>query len=146
MTQNLHDSSMALIEEIDSKGGMLECIEEGWVQSQIMDSAYKFQKEVENKERIIVGVNEYLEDEAGESEEITKINEEAIEEQIKKLSTLRKERGDVSKYIEKIEEIASTDENLMPHIIEAVSNKVTIGEVCNSLRKIWGEYRSKDIL
>ena len=48
MTQNLHDSSMALIEEIDSKGGMLECIEEGWVQSQIMDSAYKFQKEVEN--------------------------------------------------------------------------------------------------
>ena len=146
MTQNLHDSSMALIEEIDSKGGMLECIEEGWVQSQIMDSAYKFQKEVENKERIIVGVNDYLEDEEGQSEEITKINEEAIEEQIKKLSTLRKERGDVSKYIEKIEEIASTDENLMPHIIEAVRNKVTIGEVCNSLRKIWGEYRPKDIL
>ncbi len=146
MTQNLHDSSMALIEEIDSKGGMLECIEEGWVQSQIMDSAYKFQKEVENKERIIVGVNDYLEDEEGESEEITKINEEAIEEQIKKLSTLRKERGDVSKYIEKIEKIASTDENLMPHIIEAVRNKVTIGEVCNSLRKIWGEYRPKDIL
>ena len=146
MTQNLHDSSMALIEEIDSKGGMLECIEEGWVQSQIMDSAYKFQKEVENKERIIVGVNEYLEDEEGESEEITKINEEAIEEQIKKLSTLRKERGEVSKYIEKIEKIASTDENLMPHIIEAVRNKVTIGEVCNSLRKIWGEYRPKDIL
>jgi len=146
MTQNLHDSSMALIEEIDSKGGMLECIEEGWVQSQIMDSAYKFQKEVENKERIIVGVNDYLEDEEGESEEITKINEEAIEEQIKKLSTLRKERGEVSKYIEKIEKIASTDENLMPHIIEAVRNKVTIGEVCNSLRKIWGEYRPKDIL
>ena len=146
MTQNLHDSSMALIEEIDSKGGMLECIEEGWVQSLIMDSAYKFQKEVENKERIIVGVNDYLEDEEGQSEEITKINEEAIEEQIKKLSTLRKERGDVSKYIEKIEEIASTDENLMPHIIEAVRNKVTIGEVCNSLRKIWGEYRPKDIL
>ena len=146
MTQNLHDSSMALIEEIDSKGGMLECIEEGWVQSQIMDSAYKFQKEVENKERIIVGVNDYLEDEEGESEEITKINEEAIEVQIKKLSTLRKERGEVSKYIEKIEEMASTDENLMPHIIEAVRNKVTIGEVCNSLRKIWGEYRPKDIL
>ena len=58
---------------------------------------------VENKERIIVGVNDYLEDEEGQSEEITKINEEAIEEQIKKLSTLRKERGEVSKYIEKIE-------------------------------------------
>ena len=146
MTQELYDSSMALISEIDDKGGMLECIEEGWVQSQIMDSAYKFQKEIENKDRIIVGVNDYLEDEEGESEEITKINEGAIKEQIKKLSTLRKERGDVAKYIEKIEEIASSDENLMPHIIEAVKNKVTIGEVCNSLRKVWGEYRPKDIL
>ena len=86
------------------------------------------------------------EDEEGESEEITKINEEAIKEQIKKLSTLRKKRGDVAKYIEKIEEIASTDENLMPHIIEAVKHKVTIGEVCNSLRKVWGEYRPNDIL
>jgi len=146
MTQELYDNSMALIEEIDSKGGMLECIEEGWVQSQIMDSAYKFQKEVEGNERIIVGVNDYLEDEEGKNEEITKINEEAIKEQIKKLSTLRKERGDVSKYIEKIEEKASTDENLMPYIIEAVKHKVTIGEVCNSLRKVWGEYRPKEIL
>ncbi|MBE27678.1 MAG: methylmalonyl-CoA mutase [Euryarchaeota archaeon] len=146
MTQELYDSSMALITEIDDKGGMLECIEEGWVQSQIMDSAYRFQKEVEGKERIIVGVNEYLEDDEGESEEITKIDEEAIKEQISKLSVLRKERGEVSKYIQKIEEIASTDENLMPYIIEAVSNKVTIGEVCNSLRKVWGEYRPKEIL
>ena len=146
MTQELYDNSMALIKEIDDKGGMLECIEEGWVQSQIMDSAYKFQREVEAKERIIVGVNEYLEDDEGESEEITKIDEKAIEEQIKKLSNLRKKRGDVSKYIQKIEQIASTDENLMPHIIEAVSNKVTIGEVCNSLRKVWGEYRPKEIL
>ena len=146
MTQELYDNSMAIIKEIDDKGGMLECIEEGWVQSQIMDSAYKFQREVEGKERIIVGVNEYLEDDEGESEEITKIDEKAIEEQIKKLSNLRKKRGDVSKYIQKIEQIASTDENLMPHIIEAVSNKVTIGEVCNSLRKVWGEYRPKEIL
>ena len=146
MTQELYDNSMAIIKEIDDKGGMLECIEEGWVQSQIMDSAYKFQREVEGKERIIVGVNEYLEDDEGESEEITKIDEKAIEEQIKKLSNLRKKRGDVSKYIQKIEQIASTDENLMPHIIKAVSNKVTIGEVCNSLRKVWGEYRPKEIL
>ena len=146
MTQELYDSSMALITEIDDKGGMLECIEEGWVQTQIMDSAYKFQKEVEGKERIIVGVNDYLEDEEGKSEEITKIDEDAIQEQISKLSTLRKKRSDISKYIAKIEEIASTDENLMPHIIEAVKHKVTIGEVCNSLRKVWGEYRPKDIL
>ena len=146
MTQELCDKTDSLIEEIDTKGGMLNCIEEGWVQSQIMDSAYKFQKEVEAKERIIVGVNEYLEDKEGESEDITKINEEAIQEQINKLSVLRETRGNVSDYIDIIEQKAMTKENLMPHLIKAVSEKVTIGEICNSLRKVWGEYRPKDIL
>ncbi len=146
ITQELCDKTDSLIEEIDTKGGMLNCIEEGWVQSQIMDSAYKFQKEVEGKERIIVGVNDYLEDKEGESEDITKINEEAIQEQINKLSVLRETRGNVSDYIDIIEQKAMTKENLMPHLIKAVSEKVTIGEICNSLRKVWGEYRPKDIL
>ena len=146
MTNELCDGTMALIEEIDSKGGMLQCIEEGWVQSQIMDSAYKFQREVEDKKRTIVGVNDYLEDQEEQKEEITKIDEEAIKEQIEKLATLREKRGDISHHLEIIEEKAATDENLMPFIIKAVSEKVTIGEVCNSLRKVWGEYRPKDIL
>ena len=146
MTQELCDKTDSLIKEIDTKGGMLNCIEEGWVQSQIMDSAYKFQKEVEGKERIIVGVNDYLEDKEGESEDITKINEEAIQEQINKLSVLRETRGNISDYLDIIEQKAMTKENLMPHIIKAVSEKVTIGEICNSLRKVWGEYRPKDIL
>ena len=146
MTNELCDGTMALIEEIDSKGGMLQCIEEGWVQSQIMDSAYKFQREVEDKKRTIVGVNDYLEDQEEQKEEITKIDEEAIKEQIEKLTALRKKRGDISHHLEIIEQKAATDENLMPFIIKAVSEKVTIGEVCNSLRKVWGEYRPKDIL
>ncbi len=146
MTQELCDKTDSLIEEIDTNGGILNCFEEGWVQSQIMDSAYKFQKEVEGKERIIVGVNDYLEDKEGESEDITKINEEAIQEQINKLSVLRETRGNVSDYIDIIEQKAMTKENLMPHLIKAVSEKVTIGEICNSLRKVWGEYRPKEIL
>ena len=146
MTNELCDGTMALIEEIDSKGGMLQCIEEGWVQSQIMDSAYKFQREVEDKKRTIVGVNDYLEDQEEQKEEITKIDEEAIKEQIEKLTALRKKRADISHHLEIIEQKAVTNENLMPFIIKAVSEKVTIGEVCNSLRKVWGEYRPKDIL
>ena len=146
MTQELCNTTSSLIEEIDAKGGMLNCIEEGWVQSQIMDSAYKFQKEIENNDRIIVGVNNYLEDENGLEEEITKIDEGAIKEQISKLSKLRSDRGDISEYLDIIEQKAMTDDNLMPCIINAVSAKVTIGEVCNSLRKIWGEYKPKDIL
>ncbi len=146
MTNELCDGTMALIEEIDSKGGMLQCIEEGWVQSQIMDSAYKFQREVEDKKRTIVGVNDYLEDQEEQKEEITKIDEDAIKEQIEKLTALRKKRGDISHHLKIIEQKAATDENLMPFIIKAVSEKVTIGEVCNLLRKVWGEYRPKDIL
>ena len=146
MTQELYDSSMALITEIDDKGGMLECIEEGWVQSQIMDSAYKFQKEVETNERTIVGVNRYLDKETEDTEETTKLNELSIEEQINKLSILRQKRPQITDYLDKIEQKANTDENLMPYIIEAVSAKVTIGEICNSLRKVWGEYKPKTIL
>ena len=146
MTQELCDKTNSLIEEIDTKGGMLNCIEEGWVQSQILDSAYKFQKEIENNERIIVGVNDYLEEEKGPEEEITKINEDTIKEQIDKLSKLRNDRGNISEYLEILEQKATSDDNLMPHIINAVSAKVTLGEVCNSLRKVWGEYKPKDIL
>ena len=147
MTQELIDKSESLIEDIDSKGGMLACIEEGWVQSQIMDSAYKYQKEVESGERIIVGVNEYLEEEKTKPEEITRVEDKSIKDQIRRLKNLREKRGDVSQYLDILEQKASVDnENLMPSIINAVSAKVTIGEVCNSLRKVWGEYRPKEIL
>jgi methylmalonyl-CoA mutase N-terminal domain/subunit len=147
MTQELVDKAESLIGDIDSKGGMLLCIEEGWVQSQIMDSAYKYQKEVESGERIIVGVNEYLEEEKTEPEEITRVEDKSIKDQIRRLRNLREKRRDVSQYLDILEQKASVDnENLMPSIISAVSAKVTIGEVCNSLRKVWGEYRPKEIL
>ena len=147
MTQELIDKAESLIGDIDSKGGMLACIEEGWVQSQIMDSAYKYQKEVESGERIIVGVNEYLEEEKTEPEEITRVEDKSIKDQIRRLKNLREKRGDVSQYLDILEQKANEDnENLMPSIINAVSAKVTIGEICNSLRKVWGEYRPKEIL
>jgi len=147
MTQELVAKAESLIGDIDSKGGMLACIEEGWVQSQIMDSAYKYQKEVESGERIIVGVNEYLEEEKTEPEEITRVEDKSIKDQIQRLKNLREKRGDVSQYLDILEQKANADnENLMPSIINAVSAKVTIGEICNSLRKVWGEYRPKEIL
>ena len=147
MTQELVAKAESLIGDIDSKGGMLSCIEEGWIQSQIMDSAYKYQKDVESGERIIVGVNEYLEEEKTEPEEITRVEDKSIKDQIRRLGNLRERRGDVSQYLDSLEQKASVDnENLMPSIINAVSAKVTIGEICNSLRKVWSEYRPKEIL
>jgi len=148
MTQELIDKSLELIKEIDAKGGMLACIKEGWVQSQIMDSAYKYQQEVEKKERIIVGVNDYVDDkDKDKSGEITKIDERAIKNQIEQLKKMKKNRGNIDEYLDMLEQNASDEnENLMPHIIEAVSANVTVGEICNSLRKVWGEYKPREIL
>ena len=138
---------MGLIDEICVKGGMLNCIEEGWVQTQIMDSAYKYQKEVESKKRIIVGVNEHIDKEDELEEELTEIDEKAIQEQINRLKHMKKKRGNINNYLSVLAQKASDDNaNLMPHIIEAVSAKVTIGEICNTLRKVWGEYKPKEIL
>ena len=145
MTEELVANTMEIIERIDTNGGMLQCIEEGWVQSQIMDSAYKYQREIEENERIIVGVNKYIDEEDAKSE-VTKINEELIKEKIGKLLILKEKRGNVEQYIDKIAQVATTDENLLPHIIEAVNAKVSLGEICNSLRKVWGEYQPKDII
>ena len=145
MTEELVARTMEIIERIDTNGGMLKCIEEGWVQSQIMDSAYKYQREIEENERIIVGVNKYKEDEESKSE-ITKINEKLIKEKIGKLLILKEKRGNIEQYLDKISQTATTDENLLPHIIEAVNAKISLGEICNSLRKVWGEYRPKDII
>ena len=147
MTEELVTGAIGLIDEIGDKGGMLNCIEEGWVQAQIMDSAYKYQQEVENNKRIIVGVNEHIDKEDELEGEVTKINEKAIQDQISRLKNMKNERGNIDNYLSVLSQKASDDsENLMPHIIEAVSAKVTIGEICNTLRKVWGEYRPKEIL
>ena len=145
MTDELITKSMKLIDRIDTNGGMLKCIEDGWVQSQIMDSAYKYQREVEDNERIIVGVNKYKEDEDTENE-ITKINEELIQEKIKNLTELKSKRGTIESYLDKLAQKATTEENLMPHILEGVKASVSIGEICNTLRGVWGEYLPKDII
>jgi len=145
MTDELSTKSMELIDIIDTKGGMLKCIEDGWVQSEIMDSAYKYQREVEDSERVIVGVNKYKEDDDTENE-ITKINEKLIKEKIRKLTELKSKREKIEDYLDKIAQKATSEENLMPHILECVKASVSIGEICNTLRGVWGEYRPKDII
>ena len=147
MTEELVNGSMGLIDEIGDKGGMLNCIEEGWVQGQIMDSAYKYQQEVENNKRIIVGVNEYIDKEDELEGEVTKIDEKLIQDQIERLKKMKNERGNIDNHLSILAQKASNDDvNLMPYIIEAVAAKVTVGEICNTFRKVWGEYRPKEIL
>ena len=126
---------------IDDLGGMVEAIEQGYPQREIAESAYRFQKQVELGERDIVGVNVY-----GDNEELgvetLYINEDVSERQIAKLNDLRRTRdmNRVARSLAVVREVALGKTNLMPSLLEAVRAYATLGEICDALRDVWGEY------
>jgi len=128
--------------KIDSLGGVLPAIETGFFHREIADSAYRYQKEIESKERIIVGVNEYASDQPV-TIPILEMDKEGEKRQLERLSRLRRERDNelVSAKLEALRQSARGNENLMPYLVEAVSAYATLGETCDVLRKVFGEYR-----
>ncbi len=142
LTDQVEQEAYELLEEVDERGGMLEAIEQQWVQRQIQDTAFDRQKEIENKDRIIVGVNEFEveEDVEMDVEEVTKEDEQR---KIETLEATRSERDDeeAEAKLEALREAARGDENLMPYIIDAVKAYATVGEVCNVFREEFGEYQ-----
>ena len=142
MTNRLEEKAKEYIEKIDKIGGMTKAIEQGYIQREIEESAYKYQREVEKKERIIVGVNEYTvaEEDVGE---VHKVDPMVREIQIEKLARLKKRRNNekVKWALKELEYAAKTGKNLMPYIIEAVRNYATIGEMTGVLENIFGRYR-----
>lgn len=142
LTDQVEEEAYELLEEVDERGGMLEAIEQQWVQRQIQDTAFDRQKEIENKDRIIVGVNEFEveEDVEMDVEEVTKEDEQR---KIETLEATRSERDDeeAEAKLEALREAAQGDENLMPYIIDAVKAYATVGEVCNVFREEFGEYQ-----
>ena len=144
LTDHIYDEALKYIEKIEKMGGMMRAIERGYIQKEIAESAYKYQKEVEEKKRIIVGVNEFVTDEPLDVE-ILKVDPSIREKQIERLKKLRSERDNkkVEEALDKLRNSAETeDENLMPYIIEAHRHLATLGEVTNVLREVWGEYRA----
>ena len=132
---------------IDDLGGMVEAIEQGYPQREIAESAYRFQKQVELGERDIVGVNVY-----GDNEELgvetLYINEDVSERQIAKLNDLRRTRdmNRVARSLAVVREVALGKTNLMPSLLEAVRAYATLGEICDALRDVWGEYEDTPTL
>ncbi|NJE85679.1 methylmalonyl-CoA mutase [Thermococcus sp. CX2] len=144
LTDHIYEEALKYIEKIEKMGGMMRAIERGYIQKEIAESAYKFQKEVEEKKRIIVGVNEFIVDEPLDVE-ILKVDPGIREKQIERLKKLRSERDNkkVEETLDKLRKAAETeDENLMPYIIEAHRHLATLGEVTDVLREVWGEYRA----
>ncbi|WP_297480052.1 methylmalonyl-CoA mutase family protein [Thermococcus sp.] len=144
LTDHIYEEALKYIEKIQKMGGMMRAIEGGYIQKEIADAAYKYQKEIEEGKRIIVGVNKFQTDEPIEVE-ILKVDPSIRDKQIARLKKLRSERDNkkVEEALDKLRNAAETeDENLIPYIIEAHRHLATLGEVTDVLREVWGEYRA----
>jgi len=142
LTQRMIREIKQLIATIDDMGGAVAAIERGFVQKEIEDRAYRIQKEIEQGERIVVGMNEYKVEEDVDIA-LFKPSPEHARSQIDRLQTLKKTRDQtrVQSALEAVRKAAQDEENLMPCFIEAVKAYVTLGEICGVLREVFGEYR-----
>ncbi len=142
LTDRVEEEALAIMAEIDELGGAVKCIEAGWTQRRIAESAYRFQTRVEAGERVIVGVNRFTTD--GEDKvEIMKVGPRQQAAQARALKRLRSQRDQavVARRLADIERAAHGTENLMPPLKAALADYTTIGECCTVLRQVWGEYR-----
>jgi len=141
LTDRIESEAAKYIEKIDELGGAPVAIEKGFIQQEIHDSAYRFQRDVETKKQVIVGVNAFTTD-TEQPRELLKVDPAVGELQKKKLSKVKRDReqAKVDEALGAISRAASTDQNLMPHILDAVKAYATLGEICNTLRGVFGEY------
>ncbi|MGE5357676.1 MAG: methylmalonyl-CoA mutase [Bacteroidales bacterium] len=141
LTLDMERGTLDYFDKIDAMGGMVAAIEQGFPQGEIAESAYRFQQRVESRDRIIVGVNDYIvEDE--QPVPTLYINEEAAARQMARLEQLRRERdnGRVRTALDAMQAAANGRDNLMYPILDAVRAYATVGEMCDALREVWGEY------
>ena len=147
LTSDLEDEAMAYFEKIDGMGGMVAAIERGFPQREIAESAYRFQRAVEGKQQIVVGVNEFV------SQEETAIgtlyvDDSVGERQLARLDLMRRRRDKarVERALDGLKTNAEHGANLMPALIEASRASATVGEMCDGLREVWGEYVEDPII
>ena len=141
MTEKYIKKSFKIIEEIDSIGGAIEAIETGWVENQISRSAYEYQKNVDNKTNIVIGVNKYK-DETTKNIETFDIDLNSANKQIKSLKAYKENRNnlEVNEKLKNLKAIAKSSNNIMPAILDCVRNHCTLGEISNTLRDIFGTH------
>ncbi|MRR08898.1 methylmalonyl-CoA mutase [bacterium] len=146
-TSEIEQAARDYIAKIDKLGGMVRAIEKGFVQKEIQDSAYRYQKDVESQERVVVGVNKFtVKEEAPRN--LLKVSQAVQDAQVKRLSEMRSKRdnGAVTKSLAEIKKAAQGTDNLMPHIVAAVRQYATLGEICGVLREVFGEYQESVVL
>jgi methylmalonyl-CoA mutase N-terminal domain/subunit len=142
LTGQICDQAMQYIKKIDSMGGALAAIENGYIQGEIQEAAYRFQKQVETGEQTVVGVNAFQTQEKIELERV-KVDPQIEKNQCTRLADLRVRRdaARTGELFARLDRTARSQENLMPLFIECVENSLTLGEICGALRRVWGEYQ-----
>lgn len=142
LTNEIEKSASEYIKKIDEMGGVLKAIEKGYIQNEIAQAAYEYQKAIENKDYIVVGVNQFIVEEAP-TQNILKVDLEKEEYQKSKLKKVKAERDNnlVQEKLKNLKKVANSNENIMPAIIDAVKAYATIGEISNALREVFGEFK-----
>ncbi|MCX6338801.1 MAG: methylmalonyl-CoA mutase family protein [Candidatus Aureabacteria bacterium] len=142
LTNRVEQEARAYLKEIDSMGGALKAIENGYIQREIQTSAYEYQKRVERTEQIVVGLNRYASDIEGHGA-LLRVTPETEEKQRRTLAKLKasRDRAAVTRALDAVEHAARGADNLMPPMLAAVKSYATVGEICDRLRAVFGEYR-----
>jgi methylmalonyl-CoA mutase N-terminal domain/subunit len=142
LTDAVEERATAIMAEVERRGGMIEAIEAGYPQREIERAAYEFQKALESGEEKVVGLNAYTE-ETGVETPVFRVDPKLEQEQVAALAKRRSERDTkkVARALESIENSARGSDNLMPFIVEAVAARVSIGEICTTLAKVFGRHR-----
>jgi len=141
MTLDIEREARALIEKIDAMGGALAAIESGFVQNEIGESAYRAQRDIEEKRAIVVGVNEFV-SEAGVPLPLLRIDESVERDQVARLQAFRARRTrDWRGTLAALDAAATSGANLMPPIVDCVRNECTVGEIVSMLKRTFGEHR-----
>ena len=147
LTRDLEAEAEQYFRTIDGMGGMIAAIERGFPQREVAESAYRFQQDVERKRQTIVGVNEFAsENDAGVP--ILQIDERAAQQQLAKVDRLRRTRNKVvvTRALDRLRKAAAGTGNTMPALLDAVRGYATVGEMCDALRDVWGEYQEQAII
>ena len=143
LTKEMEEAAYRYFQRIDALGGVVSAIDKGFYHREIADAAFHYQREIENRERIIVGVNDYV---SGQSAAIPtlKIDGDGERRHLERLNRVRRERDSqaVSEKLNLLREAAHSNQNLMPFILDAVRAYATLGEICGVLRQEFGEYEA----
>jgi methylmalonyl-CoA mutase N-terminal domain/subunit len=148
LTNEMEQKTFEYIRKIDEMGGAIVAIEKGFFQKEIADSAYRYQRETDGMKRIIVGVNDYRTEKEEMPIELLRVDQKVEKEQRANLQKLKNKRDNnkVEEVLVKLRRSAEKDENLMPAIIESVKTYATLGEICEVLRQVYGEYKELIII